>query len=338
MQENFQLSLADLDLLNALQIAPRASWSSLSEILEAHPTTLARRWEKLTERGLARIAIAPGRELLREMDVAFVELTCENQAVREVAENLIQDPRLMSIQFIAGSAHLLLTVAAPDHGLASFLLDTLGSMHGIMHYAARTVTSQIHSAASWRFRGLEPQAVHALESLQREITQHSGHVPQMDGINRAILRQLSVDGRSSFREIAQQTRLSPISVRRRIERMIGANTIDVRCDVTRYGAGHSYSAILWGTMSSRDVSSLPADAGRKIPALRVMSLVTGTANIHMVVWLNNPTDLSAVERQLLDAFEGLAIIDRRIVLRSYKYNGARIAADGSVAEVIAMAY
>ena len=338
VQENATLSLADLELLNALQIAPRASWAALSPVLGVHATTLARRWDRITERGLARVAITPGTELFRESDLAFVELTCENKEVLGVAQRLITDPRLMTIQFIAGSAHLLLTASAANHGLADFLLHTLGQTPGIMHYAARTVTDQLYSAANWRFRALEPGVVAALEALHRQTLHTHGPLPQLDAANRSILQHLSVDGRAGFREIAERTQLSPASVKRRISRLLGSRIADVRCDVMRSDSGHSYSAVLWGVMSSRDVARLASKPSADIPALRMMSLVTGSANIHMVVWLNNPTDLPTVERQLLEGYPGLDIVDRRIVLRTFKYNGARLESNGRISQVLPLAY
>lgn len=332
------MSLADLELLNALQIAPRATWTALSPVLGVHATTLARRWERITARGLARVAITPGPELFRESDVAFVELTCENKEVLGVAQHLILDPRLMTIQFIAGSAHLLLTASAANHGLADFLLNTLGRIPGIMHYAVRTVTYQIYSAANWRFRALEPPVVAALEALHRQELKLHGPLPQLDAENRSILQHLSVDGRAGFREIAERTHLGPASVKRRISRLLGARIADARCDVMRNDSGHSYSAVLWGVMSSRDVARLASKPSVDIPALRMMSLVTGSANIHIVVWLNNPTDLPTVECQLLEGYPGLEIVDRRIVLRTFKYNGARLESNGRIAEVLPLAY
>lgn len=46
----------DLRLINALQIGPRLSWNVLGQVLERHPTSLAARWRKLEESGVAWLA------------------------------------------------------------------------------------------------------------------------------------------------------------------------------------------------------------------------------------------------------------------------------------------
>ncbi|GLB69113.1 Lrp/AsnC family transcriptional regulator [Arthrobacter mangrovi] len=336
--EQGYLSERDIELANALQLAPRASWAELAEVLHAHPTTLSRRWARLVGQGLARMSIAPSSMLMRAIDVAFVELTCENQRVKEVADRLIPDERLMSIQFIAGAGHLLLTVAAAGHSLAGFLLGTLGEIPGVMHYSVRTVTSQVAEASSWNFRALPPAQARALAALHRKSTESAGGTVQLDQTTRTLLRLLSIDGRSSYRELAAGTGIAPLSAARRVNRLISGGYINVRCDVARRGSGRSISAILWGTMALPDIARINGTLFEKVAALRMMSTVTGANNIHIVVWLNNPMDLPAVEQQLLDAVPGLSIDDRRIVLRTFKYNGARLNEDGTFAEVIPMAY
>ena len=48
-----EISEEDLALVHALQIAPRVAWNDAARILDTHPATLAARWERLRERGVA---------------------------------------------------------------------------------------------------------------------------------------------------------------------------------------------------------------------------------------------------------------------------------------------
>ena len=47
------LSEQSLELLNALQIAPRATWRQLAGVLGSKPSTLSQRWDDLRSRGVA---------------------------------------------------------------------------------------------------------------------------------------------------------------------------------------------------------------------------------------------------------------------------------------------
>jgi DNA-binding Lrp family transcriptional regulator len=339
VQHSSPLAERDIELVNALQVAPRAPWEDLAEVLNVHPTTLSRRWARLTGAGLARVSITPGPELLRVMDVAFVELTCQNNRVLDVVEKLILDQRLMSIQFIAGPAHLLLTIAAAEHSLSTFLLTTIGSLDGVLHYSVRSVTSQILDAGRWHFHALPAAKLRSLSQLHKQaFNAGEGAAVKMDTANQALMRELSADGRVSLRELAAVAGISPVAAARRVTRLVGGKYITVRCDVARRGSGRSYSAILWGSIPPDRVPTLGEGLPDRVPALRLMSSVTGANNIHMVVWLNNPMDLLHVERQLLQSVDGLAIEDRRIVLRTFKYNGVRLNDDGTFGQIVPMAY
>lgn len=339
MQETDGMSENDMELVNALQLAPRASWSELSVILGQHATTLARRWERITNAGMARISIAPGPGMAALMELAFIELTCRNSQVTQVADDLFQDHRTMTIQFIAGSAHLLVTVAAPGQSLADFLLTTIGSLDGVLHYSVRTVTGQLVEASNWHFRALPPATMRKLRRLVNPPESHGGetHVA-MDEIDQEIVRSLSINGRMGFREIAQRAGITPPAAARRVNRLIGGNYIMVRCDIVRQGLGQNVSAVFWGSMSPEDILLVGPNLAAELPEIRIMTAVTGANNIHMVVWLNSPWDSLAVERKILHAIPGLTIDDRRIVLRTFKYNGARITESGRFGDVLPVGF
>lgn len=339
LQENYVLTESDLELVNALQLAPRASWSELSTVLGVHATTLARRWDRITDAGLARISIAPGPGLESHMELAFIELTCRNSQVTQVADELFADHRTMTIQFIAGSAHLLVTVAAPEQTMADFLLTTVGPMDGVLHYSARTLTGQLLEASKWHFRALPQSTMNKLRALGRTPESPGGeaHVA-MDETDQEIVRSLSTNGRLGFHEIARRAGITPPVAARRVNRLIGGNYIQVRCDIVRNGLGGTVSAVFWGSMSPADILLIDRGIAAEIPEIRLMTAVTGANNIHMVAWLNSTSESLAVERKILRAIPGLTIDDRRIVLRTFKYNGARITDSGLFGDVVPVGY
>lgn len=337
VQKSNDLSENDLELVTALQLAPRATWSQLSHILGVHATTLSRRWERLETAGLARISIAPGRELFRLGDLAFVELTCRGNMVQSVVDRLVRDQRLMTVQFIAGQAHLLLTVFTSGHSLSEFLLDTVGPMEGVLHYAVRSMTHQFVGASGWHFRALPTSKLRQISRLNRATASEGTTVP-MDAVSRALMTALSADGRMGFRDLGLAAGVSPLMAARRVKRLVGDGYIDVRCDVARIRTANSCTAVVWGSLPPDQLAAIDSSLMDSVPALRLLGAVTGANNVHMVLWLNSPADLMRVEHQLLAAIAGLRIDDRRIVLRTFKYNGARLRSDGAFDEIIPLAY
>jgi DNA-binding Lrp family transcriptional regulator len=71
-----EVSEDDLRIINALQIAPRISWSDAAGILGVHATTLAARWDRLREAGAAwTTAHLIGDP--KQMCLALVDVDCE---------------------------------------------------------------------------------------------------------------------------------------------------------------------------------------------------------------------------------------------------------------------
>ena len=75
-EESAMLTEQDLKLVDALQAAPRASWSTLGKALGLGAVTAARRWDGLVERGDAWLTAYAGGELTAQLALAFVEIDC----------------------------------------------------------------------------------------------------------------------------------------------------------------------------------------------------------------------------------------------------------------------
>jgi len=117
MSDPFTLDETDRALVNILQVAPRASWAEVGTALDINPATVARRWTRLTDAGLARVIAYPNLPAwARHRTLAFVEVDCEPGARNDVIAALTQDPRIASVTVASSGRDLYLTVLTP--GLA----------------------------------------------------------------------------------------------------------------------------------------------------------------------------------------------------------------------------
>ena len=62
----------DRRLVNVLQIDPRASWAKVGKVLGVSPTTVAHRWQRLVDDGIAWITACPN---LNQQMMAIVRST-----------------------------------------------------------------------------------------------------------------------------------------------------------------------------------------------------------------------------------------------------------------------
>lgn len=338
-QESHRVSEQDMVLANALQRAPRASWSDLGDVLGVHATTLARRWERMVGAGLARVTLTAGPGLSSIREMAFVELECANGHILEVAEAMAQDARLMTVQFVAGTEQLLLTVTASEAGFTSFLLERLAEVPHVTRFSVRTMTAMLFLASRWHFRALPPSTLRRLDALAVGPGGSGAARPDMDSpAIRGLVSHLHRDGRAPLRELAQITGTTPATAGRRVAQLMAHGFVTLRCDVARVGTGRERTAVIWGRMDPAHMTPVRDEQVANLPELRLMLGVTGPSNVHIVVWLNDPSDLLSVERRLVQTFPGLTLHSRRLVLKTFKFNGVRMLADGRFGEPLPMEF
>ncbi|WP_067972274.1 Lrp/AsnC family transcriptional regulator [Nocardiopsis trehalosi] len=320
MQVSTDVNETDLELINALQLAPRASWAELAQVLDVDATTLARRWRRLEDAGLVRITAFPRQETLSRMNMAYLELTCRNGRVIEVATALAEDPGTLSIQFTAGTYHLLLTVIAPQ-GLSDYLLTWIGGFADIVGYRAHVVTGVLFEAHRWQVRALSPdqrRRLTALNAADRGGPPAEGRVTELD---QRLLTHLCGSGRAGYHELAELAGVSATTAARRLNRLLRGGIIGLRCDIARADLGWPVAAVLWGSVDPRVLDRARTDLGERVPELRLCSTIAGPENTHFIVWLRAAPDLQRVEQRLVEELPGLHIADRRVVLRTVKFMG-----------------
>lgn len=319
MQDSSLPDEFDLELINALQLAPRATWSQLAAVLEADATTLSRRWRRLTKDGIARVIVYPRQGAWSEPPMSYVELMCRNGTVRHVAAALAEDPGTLSIQFAAGSHQLMLTVSEA-WGLSGYLLDWIANFPDVIAYRTHVVTGVPFEASRWELRALSSNQRRRLREL-RPIAPKPATPTRLGDVDHALIAALSSDGRATYSELADVTGVSATTAQRRLNILQRNGVIGLRCDVARAELGWPVSAMLWGSSDAKVLERVAPDIGERVPELRFCSTMAGPDNTHLVLWLRSITDLQRVEHKIVDELPGLRIGDRRVVLRTMKLMG-----------------
>src|ERR1700744_5643946 len=148
----------DALLIDALQIAPRASWAALSEHLGISAVTAAKRWHRLTEEGLAWVTVAPGMATRRPQCFAYVEITCHPRMRLAVANTIARHAPAVTVELVTGSADILVTVCAGGlPALSYYVLEPLGGGGGVRTPGVRIPPRLYSEGSAWRLRVL-PEA------------------------------------------------------------------------------------------------------------------------------------------------------------------------------------
>ncbi|WP_433348917.1 Lrp/AsnC family transcriptional regulator [Microtetraspora malaysiensis] len=314
------LSEADLELIDALQINPRASWVDVGAAIGADPVTAARRWQRLNASGEAWTTVALGRRQMHAMSVAFLEIDCAAGAAVEVADRLAAAGHLITVQHVAADHDLfVIAVAASMPALADYLLADLPRVTGVAKVRTHVATRVFDASRRWRLRVLSPGSARTL-ARRPAAPEPTG---RMDALDRRLFAALLADGRAGYSELARAVGTSERTVQRRLSRLVGSGDIDFRCDLARAHAGWHSSAVLWLRMPD----ALLEETGRALldwPETRTCSALAGARNMLLTVGLHAAGDLHPLVVRLEERFPHVVVADRQIVLRQAKLYGRRL--------------
>ncbi|GAA2202733.1 Lrp/AsnC family transcriptional regulator [Sinomonas flava] len=317
------LTEADLELINALQIAPRATWQDAGRILGVRPATLAVRWERIRRSGVAWIT---GYSIgdPTAMNLAFVDVDCEPGRVGEVADALCEIPEVQSVELPAGHHDLLLTVFTPT---VTDYARTTGPAILRVPGVERTQTSlgsRLHLAGhSWRLSALDPAKAAAFAALPAP-RPAPGPLPEAC---QDLLPLLMRDGRATAAQMAKILDRNASTVQRQLARVLGSGLMSFRCDVAHGLVGFPVTCT-WYAKVPPGKHAAAAVAVRSLRSVRLAASVTGQANFIVTMWLRSVAEVMNAELALQEKIPGIELIESLVMLRIAKRMGVLLDPDG----------
>ncbi|MER5495279.1 Lrp/AsnC family transcriptional regulator [Streptomyces sp. NPDC002490] len=311
----------DLALVNALQIAPRASWTQLAAALEVDAATVARRWDRLRASGNAWVTAYP----YEDSGVgALVEIDCATGRKDAVAKALAADPHTATVEHTAGGRDLLITVMAADFGsLSAYVVDRLGNVPGIAASRTHLMTRAYTDGSHWRLRSLTRSQQDALTASRRAATGASGPLSS----HRELVIAMGEDARTPVGELAARLGVSVNTASRRLTRLIESGQLRLRCDMARSLSGSPISVTFFGVVAPDHLDSTARELA-KLPETRQCSGTAGPQNLVATVWVASLLDAQNLEVSLATRLPHLRITDRAVALRTVKLVGKLLDEDG----------
>ena len=318
-----RLSEQDLELISALQIAPRVTWQDAAAILGTHPATLAARWERIRAAGLAWItAYSVGDPT--SMNLAFVNVDCTPGRTDDVSEALCAMPEVQSVELPAGHHDLLLTVfteTLPDYALR--VGPAIRAVPGVERVHS-SLGSRLHQAGhAWRLAALGAKKAAAFAELD-EAKPAEGPLP---AACRDLLPLLARDGRASAAEMARALGRNPSTVQRQLTRILGSGLVSFRCDVAQIAVGFPVNCT-WYARVPPGQHAAAAAALRTLRSVRLAASVTGPSNFIVTMWLHSVAEVMGAELALQERVPGIELTESLVMLRVAKRMGVLLGPDG----------
>ncbi|MGV4927100.1 Lrp/AsnC family transcriptional regulator (plasmid) [Streptomyces sp. BHT-5-2] len=323
------LDHVDQALVHALQIAPRASWTRIGAILGLDAVTVARRWNRLTGTGAAWISCHPAPVLAASGQgcLAFVEIGCAPGRLLAVARALADAPHVVALSHVTGDRDLQLNVMARDPAMLSrWVTHDLAALDGVL--AARThLAGPVHAEGSrWRLRALGRQQV---ARLAADAPRRGPAAPAfvLDDLDQRLVTALSVDGRATYRALAEQCDASPDTVRRHVQRLFAADMLHARCEVARPLSEWPVTVTFWGRVPAARLREVT----RRVTGMREVRLcasVISRHNLHLVAWVRSLDDAQRFEVRLAERAPDLTVAERAVALWHMKHGGHLLDEEG----------
>ncbi|HWC24540.1 MAG TPA: Lrp/AsnC family transcriptional regulator [Flexivirga sp.] len=306
----------DLALINALQIAPRARWTDLAEVLDTHPTSLAARWDRLRASGMAWVT----GHLVgdpQDMSLCFLEVDCDIQRRASVSDELGRIPQVVTVEHSASDRTLLLTITTQSfQDLSEVVIERIAALPGVIDYRSAVCTRLHQGGYAWRLGVLN--AAHRAQVQQ--LAHSAGASARLPDSHLALLPLLAANGRVTAAEMARTLHRTPATVQRQLSKVISSNVLSFRCEIAQRYSGFPVSC-QWYVRVPADAHSKAAQALAAMPQVRLAASTTGEANFVIVMWLRSVAEVMDVEVALAQQIPEIELLRNTLILRATKRVG-----------------
>ncbi|GAA1266598.1 Lrp/AsnC family transcriptional regulator [Kitasatospora nipponensis] len=276
--------LLDRQLVHALQVAARAPFSRIAEVLGVSDQTVARRYARLRGEDRLRVLGLTDAQALGEVRW-HVRVQCTPDAAAAVAEALARREDTAWVSLSSGGTEInCVTRSRPgqeDHGL---LLQQLPRTPQVVGFAAHCVIHTFFGGAlslASKSGALDPRQVAALRGDEPG-GRRGGPEPVLEEADRRLLEALALDGRAGLAELAAVTGWSPSTVRRRMEQLqaCGVLYFDLEMDWRIFDV--RVQTMLWLSVAPAELAAT-GQALAEHPEVAYACATTGPTNLHAVV-------------------------------------------------------
>ncbi|MBP1324885.1 DNA-binding Lrp family transcriptional regulator [Leucobacter exalbidus] len=317
-----KLSLSELELIHALQIAPRASWKDLGEVLGVHPVTVAERWAQIRAAGHAWVTGYRGFSPTNGA-LAFVGLQCAHGTRDAVLERMCAISQVSHVEETTRNWDFRLTVMANDwHEISHTVFPQVRQDPDVVRTHLAVATRNIALGHEWRLDVLDPAQERRLKALHPVTPRDSAPIPHLD----QMLPLLAQNGRVSAAEVAEAIGVHPTTAARYIRLALETGALVIRCELAQQYSGYPVACEWWARVPAGELAEAEKYL-QSFRSLRLAAVTTGDANLNFYIWLRHLAEIEEVELGLQRAAPGTQILESEIGVRTHKRMGWRLGPD-----------
>jgi len=278
MDARRKLDDADLNLVAALQVAPRAPLSTLAEVLGASASTVGRRLVRLGDEHLLRVIGQVEWPMVSEGHPHHVWVATAPGQARQVARHLSELPEVPFVATTTGQADVYCSLQAPRRSRARELLMTeIPSIPGVLSTHSELVLRALTKSDSWRLRRLDADQVRALRAAA-DPQDESARIAELSGDELRLVELLRRDGRASAAEVARAIGISQSTAYRLTQSLLRRGLVRPRVEIEPALLGYALEVVVALHATPGAIQEVAETLARH-PSARYVSIVAGTSSV-----------------------------------------------------------
>lgn len=245
--ESAILNRLDRQLVRALQIRPRASFSSLAVTLGVSEQTVARRYRRLHRDGMVRVVGVVDPRALGLTDW-MIRLRCRPDGALAVAQALARREDVSWVTVNSGGTEVCFALRArTEAAREDLLLERLPKSTPVLDISAAVLLHRYITADADHCRGAEDDVltVDQVRRLTATPRVAVNRCAELEPGDQRLLDQLAHDGRASNADLARATGMSAGRVVRRLDALVSSGVVYFDVDIALAALRHSTAAALW---------------------------------------------------------------------------------------------
>ncbi|GAA3714606.1 AsnC family transcriptional regulator [Streptomyces tremellae] len=318
MAESHTFDALDLQLLQALQLDGRASYSRIGAVLGVSDQTVARRLRHLgSALDLRVVGVRDGEPLGR--DSWTLRLRIKPDAADAVARALARRPDTSWIGLASGGTEIICSTAfsrAGDH--EELILGKLPRTPSITDIRAHQILHRFFGGPTGWFAAadaLTPEQAAAL--TPRTPAGRDGARTAPGPADEALLRVLERDGRAPVAELAKASGLSESAARRRLDQLLRSGSLYIDVEYSTAALGYTTRALLWVTAEPRALDAVGRALAARPEAAAVFA-TSGQSNVMAVLVCRDVGEVYRFLTGVVGGLDGVRHVEVSPVLRNVK--------------------
>lgn len=276
------MELLDGHILHALQIAPRAPFRRIAEVVGAGEQTVARRYRAMRRDGVLRVIAVVNPRIYGECQW-LVRVHAKPDNLPGLAAALVRWPAVTHANVLSGGTELICVVRAPLGDTGDGLLHRLPRTPAVLDVRVDLVLKVFGSASGAHWTGYGPVLTdEQITALRPAESVGTDRPPAPSVEDRVLLEAVADDGRISDSALASLTGWSPARVKRRLSALQDAGTLAYDLDVLPERLGFALNATVWICTAPRHLATVAEQIATHDEVASVVA-VGGSANLMVVV-------------------------------------------------------